>query len=123
MPKNKLNPSAVESALIFIAVLQERFPGAFPVDRKLPLKIGIFMDLFQSRKVLNVSKVCLLTSLHLWVNDTVYYQCLQAGANRYNLQGEVSGIVTELEAANAWKKLQDPSLRPRFPRHVVTRKR
>jgi sRNA-binding protein len=42
---------------------------------------------------------------HLWGAPSAYLRRLQAGADRINLAGELSGLVTEDEAAQARTKL------------------
>jgi hypothetical protein len=79
-----------------LAHLRERFPALFDPDHPLPLALGIRSQL---GKVLGIKRAQRL--LIWWVRGPRYVQALAVGGVRYNLDGSVSGPVTEAQQAHA----------------------
>lgn len=81
------------------ALLVEKFPKCFAPkgEDKRPLKIGIYHDIRAALPELPAMK--LHPALYDYTSGATYLRNLiEAGAPRFDLNGEPSGIVTEMEA-------------------------
>ena len=110
--KEKLNAEKAEQAskkrqvdplVLIIGRLQKKFPLAFPKKPapKVPLKIGIHKDLMEQAEQLGIDKKDLQAAVKKWCRGKRYADCLVAGADRLDLQGEAVGSVTKEQAALA----------------------
>ena len=101
-------PSKIE-ALKFLERLQLSRPEIFPPKPlpKVPLAIGIFEQLNAHRDELRISKNVLEKALRLWCKGVRYYTALtKVGSPRYDINGNITGTVTEKDAEYANKKLK-----------------
>ena len=92
-----------------IDIIQEEFPAAFPQkpDKKVPLKIGIYEDLLEWGIARGYSMGKIRRVLGAWCQGRRYYEALAAeGAVRVDLYGNVTGSVSENDAAIAKKQLE-----------------
>ena len=92
-----------------IDIVQEEFPAAFPQkpDKKVPLKIGIYEDLLEWGTARGYSTSKIRRVLGAWCQGCRYYEALAAeGAVRVDLYGNVTGSVSENDAAIAKKQLE-----------------
>jgi ProP effector len=103
-----------------IELLAERFPKAFFLyeRKRVPLKVGIRNDLTAVLGDAIEPKLLNVALRHYFVN--IGYQfALKAGRPRYDLDGNIAGEVTELEAESARRSaagiraLRAPRKRPR----------
>lgn len=109
MVVSKINPSLRQRASALIDVLQSAFPTTFPTkpSPKVPLAIGIYDDLFKLKNE-HISKRLLQTTLNLWCRGRRYLEALsQPNTPRYALDGSVCGIVSELQALDAQRRLKN----------------
>ena len=83
-----------------LAILQERYPLAFPQDRNAirPLKVGIREDIAAA---LGVDQEAVSTALRVWVSRLAYQQALSVYRVRIDLEGNAAGEVTELQQHGA----------------------
>lgn len=77
-----------------LAVLQERYPRAFPRPpaTPVPLKIGIDRDIVAAGLAPNAT--ALRTALVWWTKRPPYWRALRAGGNRVDLDGNPAGEVS-----------------------------
>jgi len=78
--------------------LRTHFPGAFPKKGFRIFKKGIDLDICKSQK-LQISRTKLRTILKIYALNPLYIKEHVAGANRYDLEGNVVATVTEEEYA------------------------
>lgn len=78
-------------------VLSRKFPNAFSATPK-PLAIGIKEDILASTEELGLSKTSIRIFLNIYVRSTNYRAVRIVNAERINLHGEVTGLVTYHEA-------------------------
>lgn len=83
------------TAIIVLKVLSEKYPKTFPYK---PLAIGIKDELFAVSEELGLSKTELKVFLTFYCRSKDYRTNLILNAERINLKGEVTGVVTEQEA-------------------------
>lgn len=76
-------------------VLSEKYPKTFPYK---PLAIGIKDELFTISEELGLSKNELKSFLTFYCKSNKYRANLILNAERFNLKGEITGLVTEQEA-------------------------
>jgi ProP effector len=87
-----------------IRELADMYPRCFITNgrMRLPLKIGIEADLRQD----DVDEDT-ISAVSFYTQSWNYLQCLQAGAERVDLDGIKAGVVTEQEASAARKRYQE----------------
>lgn len=90
--------------------LEETFPHLFATDDYIPLDILILRDLKVDYKNNRIKKgypedLVIKAALSRYRESLGYLECIREGACRYNLKGEVSGIVTREEEEAAKKIL------------------
>lgn len=76
-------------------ILAKAFPKLFTLPKrgfKLPLKIGIFNDILKVFP--EIDRELLKHTLGDYTSGPVYTRAMTAGAERYDLDGKASGIVT-----------------------------
>jgi ProP effector len=85
-----------------ISLLAERFPKCFAVfeQRRKPLKLGIHLDL-QAALGAIIAPDELGRALRYYCGNVGYLRATSEGAARYDLDGNVAGVVTAKEAAHA----------------------
>lgn len=81
-------------SLKVLNVLISKYPKTFSYKPK-PLAIGIFNELFAVSEELGLSKTELRTFFSFYCSSREYRANLMLNAERFNLKGEVSGLVTE----------------------------
>jgi ProP effector len=89
-----------------IALLAERFPGAFFVleKRRRPLKLGIFDDLIE-RLAGEICDLDLTAALGAYCANWAYLKSCREGADRLDLDGNPCGTVSAEHAVSARKRL------------------
>jgi|SRR6478609_944724 sRNA-binding protein len=105
---------------VTVAMLCARFPKAFFLyeRRRVPLKIGIRNDVIAVLGDAIDRKLLVRALKHYFVN-LGYQLAVRAGRPRYDLDGNIAGEVTELEAESARRSaagiraLRAPRKRPR----------
>jgi ProP effector len=92
-------------ALAMQVTLIGRFPAAFKPQgqQRLPLKIGIHKDVFELAPDLPQHEV--KKAITMYVNQRSYQHVIIEGADRVDLNGQPSGVVTEGHAIWAQIKL------------------
>jgi sRNA-binding protein len=88
-----------------VAALVARFPAAFSrygSDRR-PLKVGIDLDL--AGRCVDVATI--RAGLRSYCRNYGYLSALKAGAPRFDLYGNVAGVVSSEEAAHAREQLAE----------------
>jgi sRNA-binding protein len=89
--------------------LEETFPHLFAADDYLPLDHLLLQDLKDDNdhfKYLHPEYWAIKSAVFRYKNSYGYLWCLREGASRYNLKGEVCGIVTKEEEKAAKKILE-----------------
>lgn len=86
--------------------LQSHFPKAFPVEGIVVLKKGINKDIHEKGvlSIINISQTKLKRFLALYTKSFRYLKAFNAGAHRYDLEGNITGQVT-LEECNHAKSI------------------
>jgi ProP effector len=89
-----------------ISLLAERFPKCFAVfeQRRLPLKIGIHKDIL-TRLDGALTPSELIAALRAYVSNGTYRRRLLEGAERIDLDGNPSGVVTATQEVDARSKI------------------
>src|SRR6516162_3008269 len=84
-----------------VRYLADKYPACFFEDpgQRRPLKTNIVADLQKD----GVSEG-ILAGVSYYVRHFGYLRCLQAGAERVDLNGKKAGVVTEQEMLNAEKQ-------------------
>ena len=85
------------TAIRVLNILIDRYPKTFGYLPK-PLTVGIGKELFTIAKELGLSKRKLNIFFNFYCQSKEYKEKLIFNAERFNLKGEVTGVVTELEA-------------------------
>ena len=93
IPTNKIE-NIRNTAVKILNVLTEKYPKTFPYK---PLAIGIKDELFAINEELGLSKNELKVFLTFYCRSKKYRANLILNAERFNLKGEVTGVVTEQE--------------------------
>lgn len=83
------------TATKILNILSEKYPKTFPYK---PLAIGIKNELFAISEELGFSKTELKIFLTFYCRSNKYRANLILNAERFNLKGEITGLVTEQEA-------------------------
>ena len=96
IPTNKVE-NIRTIAIRVLNVLSEKYPKTFAYKPK-PLAIGIKDELFAINEELGLSKNELKVFLTFYCRSKDYRANLILNAERFNLKGEVTGVVTEQEA-------------------------
>ena len=118
MTKRNISRAAVLEGRELLKRLRARFSVLFPADRKdlKPWAVGedtrMRQALADAEDGETVSSEVWRVALGRWFNGDlkrreVYLKCLTAGAPRYDMHGNVSGTVSEEEAAHAVVKLAE----------------
>lgn len=79
------------------SVLRKRFPKTFFEPK--PLAIGIKDELFAAEEELGLSKTELRIFLNIYCRSKNYREARIVNAERVNLKGDVTGLVTEPEVS------------------------
>jgi ProP effector len=97
--------------------LVRKYPACFYHDAALkrPLKKGIQDDLH------NESAINVEAALSYYTRDWYYLACVQAGAERIDLDGKKAGVVTDQEARTANKQLLDEKQKLKEKRAIERR--
>lgn len=77
--------------------LQKHFPKAFQDDGVVILKKGINKNIYESGVLNEVSQTKINRFLAIYTKRFKYLKAHKAGANRYDLEGNISGEVTAKE--------------------------
>jgi sRNA-binding protein len=87
-----------------IRYLADRYPGCFFEDpgQRRPLKTNLVADLQKD----GVSEE-IIAGVSYYMRHFGYLRCLQAGAERVDLNGKKAGVVTEQEMLNAEKQFRE----------------
>ncbi len=95
----------VDPLVLIIGLLQKKFPLAFPKKPapKVPLKIGIHKDILEQADQLGINKNDLRAAIKTWCWGLRYWECLVENSVRIDLNGNVSGQVTKVDADQARK--------------------
>lgn len=101
--KTKSKPAWLEQAQYGVELLKAYFPACFKdIKETQPLKVGIRQDLVKHlstrEDIVIGDKACMVNSLSYYVNSISYHKSVVPGANRIDLEGNPTGIVTEEEA-------------------------
>src|SRR2546429_8991493 len=93
-----------EQLLDCIHQLATRYPACFFEDPRLrrPLKSTIISDLQKEG-----ASDLVFAGVNYYTRNWTYQNCLQAGAERVDLDGKKAGIVTEQEQLNAQKRVRE----------------
>jgi ProQ/FINO family len=107
--KKKLIPLRVQiihSAMKVRRTLAKRFPRCFCDfgQPRRPLKIGIFADIIE--RASDIERHDLINALADYCGGGSYHAACVEGAERVDLDGNVTGIVTKGEAAHSARKLR-----------------
>ena len=98
----KPKPAWLEHAQYGVELLKAHFPLCFRDIKEIkPLKKGIKQDLVKLLGTLDIvigDKACMVNSLAYYVNSIAYHKSVVAGAERIDLDGQPTGIVTAEEA-------------------------
>lgn len=99
-----------ENISITIDILQDKFPLAFPKkpNPKVPLAIGTTKYLYKliGKREIDINRGMVNPALKCWCSSLSYYAaCLNEGAPRYGLNGEVIGEILDYQAKYAQEKL------------------
>lgn len=94
-----------------LAALAERFPAVFSPDKPRPWAIGLFEEL--KTKNTGFTGQLLREALHRFTKMEAYQAALAAGGQRYDLDGNERGEVTDEQRRKASEKLEE--LRGRRP--------
>jgi ProP effector len=88
------------------ALLHETFPAAFAAkgQPKKPLEIGIAQKIYMQMPEIGFKN--LAAALSDYTGGVLYLEACVEGAERVNLAGEPSGVVTALQAAHALARLK-----------------
>jgi len=89
-------------AIRVLDYLRVKYPDTFGFKPK-PLAIGIKDELFDVKEELKLSKTELRIFLGIYTHSKEYKEARIVGASRYNLKGEVTGLVTKDEAGRVKK--------------------
>jgi ProP effector len=87
--------------------LAKRFPAAFALSNRKPLKLGIRDDLLARGVAPEVASA----GLRLYCWNGRYFKAVKAGAPRIDLDGNPAGVVTADEAEHAARKLVEMDAR------------
>lgn len=92
-----------------ISYLAEKFPLCFSVEGEAkPLKIGLFQDLAEAlADDENVSKTQLRHVLRQYTSNWRYLHGCRLGAERVDLQGNSTGLLSQEEVEHAQQKLAE----------------
>ena len=88
-----------------LKTLQEKFPGAFSDSEVKVLKIHIHKDIKKNTELTGME---ILRFLRKYCNSHRYTEAHKEGAGRYNLDGEVIGVVTSEEVQKKSKVYASP---------------
>jgi sRNA-binding protein len=109
----ELTPEQLSQAKAILTVFQEKFPKAFPREATeiRPLKINIHCDLYAVFAE-QYSKKAISRALKIYTRCPDYFNVLTLGAQRIDLEGNISGEVTSehLEIAEDAKERQQRRL-------------
>ncbi|WP_459906473.1 ProQ/FinO family protein [Caballeronia sp. HLA56] len=96
-------PTSRHAAERAVTTLQRNFPRAFPRNSapKVPLKVGVLKDVLAQAGALGLSERDVRNGVKLWCRGQRYWTCLVEGSERVDLNGAVTGVVTEAEAEYA----------------------
>lgn len=98
--KHKISPDLVKKMKLYF---QETFPLCF-TNPMSPLALGIHLQL-RAHKQQFPDSLCTSNNvfkyLYVYTRNMQYKKALIAGANRFNIDGSIAGIVTEAEAQRA----------------------
>ena len=84
--------------------LCKSFPAVFSKREVKILKIGIHKDL---KKRTNLSGTQIYKFLHKYCNSKAYQKAHIEGANRYDLEGNSVGVITNKEATSRFNIITD----------------
>jgi len=99
----KLKPHWLEYAQYGVELLKAYFPACFKVASEVkPLKKGIKQDLVKRlsslQDIVTEDKACMVKSLSYYVNTTAYHKSVVPGAERIDLDGNPTDVVSAEEA-------------------------
>jgi len=99
----KTKPAWLEQAQYGVELLKAYFPACFKDLKDIkPLKIGIKQDLVKSLStkddIVISDKACMVSSLAYYVGSIAYHKSVVEGAERLDLEGNQSGVVSAEEA-------------------------
>jgi ProP effector len=102
----------VNPEVLIIRQLQKQFPIAFPKNPapKVPLKLGIHNDLIDLSESLGISDIEMQKAIKTWCSGNRYWASIVENAERYDLNGNTVGNVTQYEANLARKNLKENRL-------------
>jgi len=100
--KNRSKNRAANQAAL--EQLVEAYPQTFSRDNVRPLKIGIQEDLIADEKL---ARNRIKRALATYVRSLAYLRSVQEGAERIDLKGEASGVVSASEAEHAQGRVKE----------------
>ena len=86
-----------------VTLLESR---GFKVDVKNPLNKGVYRDIREALSADEISSNKLHEAIGFHVNSIKYLRKMREGAKRYNIRGEVAGIVSKEEQEYALSQLK-----------------
>lgn len=97
-----------EKSKIGIAALCEAFPEMFNPMRPRPLALGIHTQIANARRAgtLTISVLVQRAALNAWLKRPNYHRAVAATANRYNLDGTVSSVISDDHRQHAIDELK-----------------
>lgn len=111
--QNQAKPKArwLEYAQYGVELLRAYFPACFKSGNEIkPLKKGIKQDLVKRLSeiatIVTEDKACMVKSLAFYVNTAAYHRSVVKGAERIDIDGNPSGVVTEEEATYSVERHQ-----------------
>ncbi len=99
-----------------LELLFEKYPKVFIKGKNvLPLKVGISNDILENNP--DMSATDLEYAMHYYTNGLQYHKAVTRGQHRYDLNGEIAGVVTDKEKGNARHHVK--AIRKNFKKLVI----
>lgn len=97
-----------EKAYAGIATLSAAFPDIFNLNRPKPLAIGIHTQIADMRRagLIDLPVLVQRAALKFWLKRTVYHRAMTTTGIRYNLDGSISGLVSDDHRQHAIDRLK-----------------
>ncbi|HGJ5857239.1 ProQ/FINO family protein [Arsenophonus nasoniae] len=91
----------------FIETIMATWPNAFNFDDPKPLKVGISQDIRKESKEQNLGfpSFKIAAALNFYIEREAYRKAILDSRNRFDLNGQVCGEITEKEKEHAKKRL------------------
>ncbi|UAN34364.1 ProQ/FINO family protein [Enterobacter sp. JBIWA005] len=108
----------------FRALLEGFWPGVFSFSKPKPLRVGILTDMVTDAEArgLPFGHDVLKAAVKLYTLRYGYQLAVSRSAERYDLRGEVDGVVTDEQKARALEELKRRDARKRQKRATEAEK-